>query len=220
MKNVNWPHVALAAIAVGGLLGTLALILALTPAPLLDRMVDANWPAAIMGAVSLAISVVVMLRRAGLWKDGPPPGGPLLALLGVLALGAALTGCGGPIQAQSQAIRATAASLDVASDVAESWATAEMQACDDVPCVDAVEARFGPLAAGQAGVLAALATWSAGLSLYMATESESVARWMVRAAQDVITAWQAMDAAASALGHDLPDIPPVVLGLVSSLGGE
>lgn len=195
-----------------GLIAGVVAMWALTPAKLVDKLAEQSPETLAAGIVTIGIAVAGVFAR---FRSGPA-----LALLGVLALGGTLTGCGGPIQAQSQAIRATVVGLDVASDLAETWATADMQRCEDVPCVDAVEARWAPVAAGQLGVLAALATWTAGLSLYMAAESKTVARWMVRAARDVIAAWQVMDAAATALGHNLPDVPPVVLGIVDSLGGE
>lgn len=70
-RRLDWPHVALVALAVLGGLGALAIVLALTPPPLLDKMLELNWPAVILGIVSMVIAVIGMLRRAGLWKPTP-----------------------------------------------------------------------------------------------------------------------------------------------------
>lgn len=63
--RINWPHVALVAIAIGGLLGALAIVLTMTPPGLLEKLLELNWPAVIVGFVSLCLTVYAMLIRAG-----------------------------------------------------------------------------------------------------------------------------------------------------------
>lgn len=78
-RRLDWPQVALVGLVIAGVLGTLAIVLTLTPQHLLERLVAINWHAAVLGAVSLAIAVYGMLRRAGLWKHGPELATPALA---------------------------------------------------------------------------------------------------------------------------------------------
>lgn len=70
--RLNWPHVALFAIMVGGALGALAILLRGTPPELLEKLVTLNWGAVALGALSFLIAAVGMLRRAGILHPAEP----------------------------------------------------------------------------------------------------------------------------------------------------
>lgn len=79
MKRLDWKTVALIAIAVVGMVSTLAIVLMCTPDALLMRLLETNWPAAVTAAMTTAIALYGMARRAGLVhplapeeRDEPP----------------------------------------------------------------------------------------------------------------------------------------------------
>ena len=72
-KRINWPTVALLGIATFGAVSTLAIVLTLTPSTLLDKLLDLNWPAVATAAMTTAIALYGMVRRAGFLRAESPP---------------------------------------------------------------------------------------------------------------------------------------------------
>lgn len=72
-SRLNWPHVALVGLVIAGTLGALGIVLAWTPPELLERLLELNWPAVGLGAVSFLVAVYGMLRRAGILHGEPTP---------------------------------------------------------------------------------------------------------------------------------------------------
>lgn len=73
-SRLNWPHVALVGLVIAGTLGALGIVLAFTPPAMLEKLLELNWPAVVLGGVSLLIAVYGMLRRAGILHTEPVPG--------------------------------------------------------------------------------------------------------------------------------------------------
>jgi hypothetical protein len=84
-KRLNWPTVALIAIAVTGMIATLAIVLTLTPESMLERLLELNWPAVLTGAMTTLVVLYGMARRAGLVHPRDPSEGDRITPIGELA---------------------------------------------------------------------------------------------------------------------------------------
>lgn len=146
-----------------------------------------------------------------------------LLLFGIGALALLAQGCGGsPIGAQYQALRVAATIYDSATDGAEAALTVQAQGCaHDDACLDALHARWLPVAAAQSAVLVLLQGWAGIIQLWEAAgDLPSLLRASVRQLEAIGRAWNAWGAASSAAGWlALPPLPPEVLTFASALNG-
>lgn len=76
-RALDWPTVGLVGVVIAGVLAALWIVLTRTPPETVEKLLELNWGAAVLGATSLVLAVIGMLRRAGLWKDAPAPASAL-----------------------------------------------------------------------------------------------------------------------------------------------
>lgn len=156
-------------------------------------------------------------------RDGSAPVAAMVALafVGLVALGALLSGCGGsPVAQQYQALRVVAGVYDVATDGAEAALNTQAAACDGADaCLDELGRGWHPVRVAQGGVLLALQGWASVIALWEAAgDLAALARAAVRQLESVSLAWNAWAAAGRAVGWTLPPLPGEALTIIGAVG--
>lgn len=138
----------------------------------------------------------------------------------VLVLGALVSasGCGasalqGHATAATVAMHVTAA----ADDVVEAEELRAVQACPDVPCVDALHARFAPIATALDSLRLALLAWGAAVATAAEADGgEDALAVVLSAARAALGLWPGIVDIAAQLGVTLPPLPAVLLVLIGA----
>lgn len=164
-------------------------------------------PATLVTFTAIGGVFVALYRRA----RGLPPA---VALFVALSLGA--SGCGASAL-QSQAVASTVAMRVVAAtgDVVEAQEGAELAACADVACVDALHARYHEVSVALDSLRLGLLAWGAAIAT--AAEADAggdVPSVVLDAARAALGLWPGVVAIAAQLGVSLPPLPAVLVALV------
>lgn len=135
-------------------------------------------------------------------------------MLALVALAWLLTGCGaGAIRAQARAATVAVVALEGAHRLAMEATEARLDACETIPCTEAVEADMAPVVAVHDAARVALAGWVEALQLALvAGEDEQVLGALLVAAGRWVALWGQLAAALAHVGVELPTLPAGILG--------
>ena len=162
-------------------------------------------------------------ERARRWTARNRDGLLLAGIVIVIAfLSGTLHGCGGSaLGVHARALTIATVATQGGEEMAVQMAEAEIDACADVPCVEAVELRYAPVSFASAALRAALTGWDAALSVAAVADADGdmLAALLVALAR-FVSRWDSLASALQALGHELPSLPGFVRDMARSLGGE
>ena len=146
----------------------------------------------------------------------------LVGVLVVVAFLAGTCGCGGSALAiHARALTIATVATQGGEEMAVGMAAAEIDACTDVPCVEAVELRYAPVSFASAALRTALTGWDAALSVAAVADANGdVLAALLVALARFVSRWDSLASALMALGHELPSLPGFVRDMARSLGGE
>lgn len=127
-----------------------------------------------------------------------------------------VAGCGASqIRTQLSAATVATVALQGVHAVAMSATSEALAACEDEPCVEAVEERMRPVTLAYEASRFALAGWVEALNIAQSAGDEVFSSLLV-AARRFVELWSPLAASLRGVGVDLPDLPPLVLSLFGS----
>lgn len=189
----------------------------LAPEAKLDRLGHAlaalgSTTAGQMIYAALAALIVAVLR----WALAKVP--KSAAMLLVLCLASGVSGCGASAL-QQQAVYSTIGMRveAAASDVVEAQAQADLDACPDVACVDALHEHYAPIVATLDSLRLALLAWGAAIATAAEADAGAdVPTVVLDAARAALGLWPGVVSIAAQLGVTLPPLPPLLLALLGA----
>lgn len=137
---------------------------------------------------------------------------------GAMIVVSTCAGCGGLISAQARAATVATVALEGAHRLAIGHTEEALAACQDVPCVDAVEASMVPVATAHDVTRSVLSAWVDALRVaVVAGEDGDVVAALVTAASRLLSEWVRLVEALARVGVELPALPGFVLAAGGAL---
>lgn len=164
---------------------------------------------ALLWAAALGAVLWTWLTRAG--------------ILGALVLGLACTGCGaGAIATQARAATIATVALEGAHRVALNVTDQRLAECEDEACAARVGEALAPVTLAYEAARAGLGTWVEAIQIAQVAgeDGDVVLALLTAAARWIADLWPPLVAAIEDVADvDLPELPPLVTGLLAGLGG-
>ncbi|WP_157069535.1 hypothetical protein [Sandaracinus amylolyticus] len=168
----------------------------------------------LLGANGLIATLIGIALRSGGGDGGAPPAAPLLMLLGAIALGGVVSGCGAsPLRQHAIAARMTMATL-AGADVAIEGATRTMlERCpgDDgdarTQCIDDVERAMVPVSAARDALIAPAHAYRDAVLASGGEETPGLVDYLDVIASSVARDLDPVLEALRALGVPVPSVP-------------